>query len=97
MQYKVYDKEYTLRYRELVEQYNKFVTMSDDEFLSNLPQAAHLACIVGYLKEFDLNESISDEGIIHQIIHLMECPSGYTEGSSVKPIRELFKAKLFIK
>lgn len=97
MQYKVYDKEYTLHYRELVEQYNKFTAMEDEEFMENLPAAAHLASIIGYLKEFDLDESIGDEGIIHQLIHLMECPEGYTEDSSVKPIRALFKEKLFLK
>ena len=58
--------------------------MTDEEFLNNLPSAAHLACFIGWMKELSLNELVGDQGIVHELIHLMD---------NTREIRELPKIR----
>lgn len=44
--------------------------MSDAEFMSSLPDVLHFACIAAFIKEMG-REVLSDEGVIHQLVHLM--------------------------
>lgn len=81
---------YSLSYSELKEKYDKFVGMSDVEFLGNLPAAAHTACIIGWLKELGADATIGDTGIVHQLIHLMQLPGVVP----VKSVRKQFKELL---
>lgn len=81
---------YGLSYSELREQYERFVNMSDVEFLGNLSAAAHTACIIGWLKELGADATIGDTGIVHQLIHLMQVPGVV----SLKKIRKQFKELL---
>lgn len=66
---------YSLSYRELRERVQEFVDMTDEKFLESLPEAAHLACIVSWVKELGIDETVGDEGVVHQIMHLMTCPT----------------------
>lgn len=95
MEYIQYDRDgekhtYSLSYAELREHYTRFCNMSDKEFLEKLPKAAHLACIICFLKEIPAYNIINDTGIIHELIH-------FIDGSSELPLeklRELFKETL---
>lgn len=92
MEYLLQGKTYTLHYRELKNHYERFCEMSDEEFLSNLPEAAHLACIICFLKETSAEDSIGDRGIIHQLIHFIAIPG--ESGIDLKSLRDLFKTTL---
>jgi hypothetical protein len=91
MEYRIDDKHYVLSYCELKEEYLRFVNMKDEEFLQSVPAAAHLACIICWLKE-EGYWSISDVGIIHELIHLMHIPEGNT--ATLRDIRNLFERSL---
>lgn len=85
---------YLLSYSELREKYFEFVKMTDAEFLANLPAAAHFACVVGWLKELGPAATIGDEGIVHELVHLMHIPE--TCGGNLKRIRRSFRDLLML-
>ena len=92
MEYKVGNKFFVLSYSDLREQYHELIELSDAEFLADLPKMLHFACVVSYLKELGNEATISDLGIIHQLVHLQ------TESINVKDslpeIRQQFKTLL---
>ena len=83
--------KFSLSYQELKEQYIKFCCMSDEDFIKNIPDALHLACIISFLKEAPTYVCLSDKGIIHELIHLLK-PDGTT--TTLNDIRVLFKETL---
>lgn len=91
IEYLLNEKKYDLSYSELRESYMQFVQMPDDEFMKRLPEAAHLACVISFLKEHG-QWAISDIGIVHELIHLMHIPEGNT--STLRDIRTLFEHQL---
>lgn len=64
-------KQYHLSYQELKEDYARFLRMSDAEFLQNLLHAMHFACVVSYLKELPAEGLVSDQGLLHEMIHVL--------------------------
>jgi len=92
IEYKVGDKTYSLSYQELKEHYYRFICMSDTEFLKNVAEAAHLACIICFLKEIPTDVCLRDDGIIHELIHLLHIP----DGIDIANIRQLFKDTLIL-
>lgn len=92
MDYLVNGLEYRLSYRELREQYLEFCRLSDEEFMSRLPAAIHLACVIGYLKEINTTEALSDKGIIHELVHLLHIP--LEKSVCVAEIRKKFQVIL---
>lgn len=85
------ETKFSLSYQELREYYLKFCNMSDTEFLENIPEALHLACIICFLKEIPTYVCLTDKGIIHELTHLLKENSTTT---SLKEIRYLFKLTL---
>jgi len=83
--------KFSLSYQELREHYLNFCDMSDSDFLKNLPDAIHLACIICFLKEVPTYVCLTDKGIIHELVHLLK-ENGTT--TSLSEIRELFKLTL---
>jgi hypothetical protein len=71
MEYLVGDKKYILHYQEIKEEYLKFCSMTDEEFLLNLSKALHLSCFICYLKEIPSYVCLADDGIIHELIHYL--------------------------
>jgi len=92
MIYLVNGIQYSLSYKELKNHYIDFISMDDQEFVSKLPIASHLACMICFLKEIPTENCLSDEGIIHELIHLMSIPK--EELLDITEIRELFKNQL---
>lgn len=74
MEYIQNGKRYSLSYQELRENHILMARMSDERFLDALPQAMHLACVLCWLKELPSSQVLGDEGIIHQLAHLMHIP-----------------------
>ncbi len=95
MTYLVDDIKYQFSYLELKELYLKFIDFSDDEFLNNLTDILHFSCFVSYLKELPNECTISDQGIIHELIHLKLCLEKNfmieTKDQLIKKVREQFK------
>lgn len=83
--------KFSLSYQELREHYLNFCEMSDSDFLKNLPDALHLACIICFLKETPTYVCLTDKGIIHELVHLLK-ENGTT--TSLQEIRDLFKLTL---
>ena len=83
--------KFSLSYQELREHYLNFCDMSDSDFLRNLPDALHLACVICFLKETPTYVCLTDKGIIHELVHLLK-ENGTT--TSLKEIRDLFKMTL---
>ena len=84
-------RKYLLSYQDLKEHYTIFCNLTDQEFVDNLPDIIHLACIICYVKEIPTYVCLSDTGIIHELVHLLK-ENGTT--TSLKEIRELFKITL---
>ena len=94
IEYLVDGHTFILSYKELREQYILFCEMSDDEFITQLPAATHLACVICYLKEIPTYVCLSDKGIIHELVHLLHIPDGNT--TTINEIRELFRQQLML-
>lgn len=62
---------YSLSYQDLKCEHERFCEMADCVFLANVRDAAHLACIISFLKELPAGSTLGDQGIVHQLIHLM--------------------------
>ena len=72
MEYIVDNKKYNLSYQELKEKYLIFCSLSLAEFLKRLPEVLHLTCIISYLKEIPSYNTLSDTGLIHELVHLLD-------------------------
>jgi hypothetical protein len=64
-------KTYVLSYRSLREDYIRFKNMTDEEFIDNALDILHFCCIVGYMKEIPSDTLLIDDGIIHELVHLL--------------------------
>lgn len=71
MEYLVEGTKYNLSYSDLKERYINISELSLDRFLLILPEVLHLTCIISYLKEVPSYVTLSDEGLIHQLVHLL--------------------------
>lgn len=65
------DRRFHLSYTELRDSYLHFVALSDDDFITSLPRALHLACVISWLKELPPDATLGDYGIVHRLVHLM--------------------------
>jgi hypothetical protein len=88
MYYLVDGTQFGLSYSELREDYHRYRTMSDEEFVKpeTLLNAMHFCCVVAYFKELGNEATVSDKGVIHELIHL--CLGQNTR--SLREIREQF-------
>jgi hypothetical protein len=92
LEYKVGDKTYCLSYEELRQSYLGLCQVNDAEFMRRLPEAIHLACVICFLKEIPSYVCLRDDGIVHQLAHLLHIPENTVP--ELKEIRELFEMQL---
>lgn len=74
MTYLVGHKQYNFNYSDLVERFNQYTNTTDAEFMENLVEILHFSCFVCYLKGYEVETTLSDEGIIHRLVHLLHIP-----------------------
>lgn len=86
MQYNVDTEKYGFSYQELKLDYEKYSKMQDTDFIHNIPKILHFACFVCYLKEIPSQVLLVDNGLIHELIHLLNGVNFH----KIKEIRELF-------
>lgn len=93
MQYLVNNKKYILSYQELKSKHNELCELPLNEFLNHIPRAIHLACIIGYLKELGDECMVSDEGIVHRLVHLLDktVDSEYEAKETFEQFKEILK------
>lgn len=77
MEYLVNGVKYNLSYQELKDYYTEICGYNRQTFKTNIPKILHVACIICYLKEIPTHDCLSDEGIIHQLVHILD--NSYTE------------------
>lgn len=92
--YKAGDKEYVYDPDLLSFYYKKFISLDDKEFLDKIPDALHFACYVCWLKEIESENCLADNGIIHELVHLLK-PNDYIL-KDLPVIRKKFKEILII-
>lgn len=86
------DRKFSLSYKNLYHEYMDMVAMTDEEFVANLPRALHLACIIAWLKELDLDRSVGDYGVIHMLAHYLHMP----DDTNLAEVREIFRKELIL-
>ncbi len=91
IEYLVEGRKFGFDYQELKEKYMEFISMSDQDFLKNLVDAAHFASVICFIKNIPSYLCLSDTGVVHEIIHLMK-ENGTT--TPLSEIRELFEQQL---
>lgn len=94
MEYVLDGKRYSASYQDLREEHARFVQMSDKRFLKELPAAMHFAVFVCWFKELPTSQVLSDEGIVHQLAHLIHLKGEPLVMGSLGEIRELFDRQL---
>lgn len=92
IEYLAEGRKYLLSYSELREKYLEFIQLNDNEFMNKLHEAIHLSCIICFLKEIPTYVCLRDDGIIHQLVHLLDINEDTV--SELSEIRDLFKNQL---
>jgi|TARA_R100001509_G_scaffold154868_1_gene116825 hypothetical protein len=69
-EYKRGNKTYVYDADLLEFQYNTFKKMSNEEFVENIIDALHYACYVSWLNKLNTDQTLADNGIIHELVHL---------------------------
>lgn len=86
--YKIGSKEYVYDPELLKFHYHSFTIMSDEEFLEELPQVMHFACFMSFVLKLDHIKTLSDDGIIHELVHLSGL--GTKKYTNIKDVRKKF-------
>lgn len=94
MNYTIAGREYSASYQGLREEHTRFVGMTDKRFLKELPAALHFAVFVCWFKELPASQVLSDEGIVHQLAHLIHLKGEPLVMARLGEIRELFNKQL---
>jgi hypothetical protein len=94
MEYIVEGHQYSFSYQDVKEHYYRVCDMTDVEFLGKLPEIIHLACAIAYFKEIPTYVCLSDEGVIHALVHLLHIPE--EPNIVLSHIRGLFKSQLHL-
>lgn len=88
MEYLVNNKKFSFSYRELQNFYEEFIYMSDEEFFADIPKLLHFVSFVAFFKEIDTQILHSDDGLLHELIHIL---NGIETVEEKENIREQFK------
>lgn len=94
MDYTVNNKKFSFSYKELKNQYEEFRDMSDEEFFSDIPKLLHFVSFVAFLKEISTNTLLCDDGLLHELIHIL---NGVEEVTSKNEIRYMFNVLMELK
>ena len=77
-----------------IEQMPDYTLLTDDDFIKRLPEILHTASFLSYValksKSASVDEIVGDEGVIHELTHLLADTSGCHK-KSLNCIRDLIK------
>lgn len=94
VEYKINNKNFLFDYKTVKKEYNRFKEMDDKSFLINIVDALHFACYVSWIKNTPTKETLSDQGLIHQLVHLLK--ESTADCVNLKELRVLFNKNLII-
>lgn len=89
-------KKYGVSYQELREEYHRYRSMTDSQFLKNLVPALHFAIFVSWYKELGMHV-LADEGIVHELAHLLHIGKDPIIMNKLREIRRSFDDQLELK
>ena len=68
--------------------------MDNKTFIKNAQKALHFACYVCWIKNLPTKKILSDEGLIHQLVHLLhKSTASYV---NIEDLRKIFNESLII-
>ncbi|AJO79388.1 hypothetical protein [Pseudomonas sp. MRSN 12121] len=94
MDYIIGGNHYSASYQDIREEHARFAGMTDKRFLRELPAALHFAVFVCWFKELPTSVVLSDEGIVHQLAHLIHLKGEPLVTARLGEIREMFNKQL---
>lgn len=65
---------FSIDYDELTREYHLYKNETDEFWLNNLVKILHFSVVACYHTNVDMNNSISDIGIIHELVHMLHIP-----------------------
>lgn len=88
--------KYGFSYSSAKEEYHRFKSMDDETFFApdNFIEALHFACFISFIKELPNACTLSDKGIIHQMVHILHLKSDVCIQGERETIRERFNSLL---
>ena len=94
MNYTQGNREYHLDYQSLKNDFNRISSLNDEQFLENLPNILHLTVFVCWFKGLSSNVVLADDGIVHQLVHLLTLRDEPLIMGNLKEIRQLFNEQI---
>lgn len=88
---------YSFDYQELKRDYIRFSNLTDEQFMAQLPAVLHYAVFVCWVKGLQARWVLADDGIIHQLVHLLHIGSDPIISDQLPEIRALFCEQLELK
>lgn len=68
------NRTYTYNPSELVAEYNSICSMSVEQFRLNISKVLHYSVFACYIFNIPSKDVCSDQGLLHQLIHLVDIP-----------------------
>lgn len=93
-EYKVGERTFLFDEVHLRNSYKKYKNYSDVEFLNNIVDILHFTVYVCWLKEVPSDKCLADDGIVHEIVHLLQ--ENTIKHSNLQEIRKNFNKNLII-
>lgn len=97
MNYLVGEDTYSFDYQDVKREYTRLCLLTDDQFMKDLPAALHFAVFVCWVKGLSAAWVLRDDGIIHQLVHLLHLPDEPIITCQLQQIRQLFTEQLELK
>lgn len=93
-EYSIGGTKYVFDKKRLKHLYNKYINYSDQEFIDNAVDILHFACYMSWLKEIDTDTLLADDGLIHELVHLLK--QGTRSCVNIETLREKFDELLVV-
>ncbi len=90
MEYTIDGSRYSFNYQNRREDYFRYKEMADKEFVENALKALHFAMHICYVKQCGSESTISDKGVCHQLLHLLDPDCREHALGELAEIRETF-------
>jgi hypothetical protein len=92
--YSVGDRKFIYDHASLRYAFDLYEKFTNEEFLENAVDILHFAVYVCWLKEIPSDECLADDGIIHELVHLIQ--ENTIKHSNLENIRKKFNKTLTI-
>lgn len=70
-EYLLNGETYAFDYQDLKRKFEMYESMSDEEFVADLPNVLHFAVFVCWFKRIPAYGLLSDVGLVHELVHVL--------------------------